>query len=496
MTPFNLIENPWIPVRWHPSAPGEKPRLVSLHDAFARSLEIADLDAAPHERIALTRLLVCITHAALGAPEDADEWQNFGHDLEAATTDYLARPDIHPHFNLLGDGPRFLQENVPEKGDTVPASKLFPRLATGNNPTVLDHGGMSPSRSFEPAALALALLTFQNFYPLYGAGYKGRGPCADANGIHCVLLGNHLRETILHNMLDAESLAHTAHDSFGRPIWECKTAAELEHSTQTLLGRLVPRHRSLRLTSDLSGFTHSNQSLIYPNWEPHREPSVSIVINRKEERRIAPARLDRSIWRDLHHLTALRSGDESNPDAALILQSHRKALENETVELWTGALITDLKAKILDTAESTFSVPRGLFGMAGHHLYAAGVEHAELISTKLYGAIRTYGSTMSHEHPPVTEGQQHYWHHLDQKHRELIALAAAPPLGQPAIGSPGAADPWTLIVRAAAIAAYQAVCPRTTPRQIQAFALGYRPLHNALHPKPPKTSAAKQPANA
>ncbi|MFM2197733.1 MAG: hypothetical protein RLZZ505_1165 [Verrucomicrobiota bacterium] len=496
MTTFNLIDNPWIPVRWHPSATGGKPRLVSLHVAFARSREIADLDAAPHERIALTRLLVCIAHAALGAPDDTDGWDDCGHDLENAATDYLKRLDIHPHFNLFGDGPRFLQEAVPEKGETVSASKLFPRLATGNNPTVLDHGGMSARRNFEPAALALALLTFQNFYPLYGAGYKGRGPCADANGIHCVLLGQQLRETIIHNMLDAESLSRTAHESFGRPIWECKTTAELEMSTQTLLGRLVPRHRSLRLASDLTGFFHSNKSLIYPNWEPHREPSVSIVVNRKGDRRIAPARLDRSIWRDLHHLTALRAGDETNPDASLILQSHREALENETVDLWTGALITDLKAKILDTAESTFTVPRGLFGAAGRSLYTAGVEYAELISTKLYGAIRTYGSSLSHEHPPVTEGQQHYWHHLDQKHRELIAQAAKPELGKPAIGSPGADDPWTLIVRTAAIGAYEAVCPRTTPRQIEAFALGYRPLHNALYPKPPKKSAAKQTATA
>ena len=494
MTTFNLIENPWIPVRWQPSATGEKHRLVSLHDAFARSCEIADLDAAPHERIAITRLLVCIAHAALGAPDDADKWENFGHDLEAGTTTYLARPDIHPHFNLFGNGLRFLQEAVPEGGDVVSASKLFPRLATGANPTLLDHGGMSDSRSFEPASLALGLLTFQNFYPLYGRGYKGRGPCSDANGIHCVLLGKCLRETIIHNMLDAESLSRTAHESFGSPIWECKTPAELELSTQTLLGRLVPRHRSLRLTADLTGFFHRNKSLIYPNWEPHREPSVSIVIIRKGDRRIAPARLDRSIWRDLHCLTALHNGDETNPDASLVIQSHREALENETVELWTGALITDLKANFLDTAESTFTVPRGMFGIAGRALYTAGIEYAELISTKLYGAIRTYGSSLSNEHPPVIEGQQHYWHHLDQKHRELITMAAAPVLGRAAIGSAGAADPWTLIVRTAATAAYEAVCPRTTPRQIEAFALGYRPLHRALFPSPAKKAATKKTA--
>lgn len=495
MPHFNLISHPWIPVRWSPSATGEKPALVSLHDAFARSRDIADLDATPHERIALTRLLVCIAHAALGAPESPDDWQDFGHDLESAATAYLALPDIHPHFNLLGDGPRFLQEAVPKKGDPVPASKLFARLATGNNPTVLDHGGMSAERRFDPAMLALALLTFQNFYPLYGAGYKGRGPCADGNGIHCILLGNQLRDTILGNMLDAETLATTALESIGKPIWECATPAELETSTRTLLGRLAPRHRSLRLTSDLTGFHHRQKSLIYPNWEPHREPSVSIILNRKEERRIAPARLDRSIWRDLHYLTALRAGDETNPDAAPVLQSHREALDEKSAELWTGALITDLKAKILDTTESTFTVPRDLFSPAGRARYAAGVDFAETISTKLYGAIRTYGSALSHEHPPVAEGQQHYWHRLDQHHQILINLAANPVPGTPAIGTLDAKDSWTLAVRQAAVAAYQSVCPRTTPRQIEAFALGYRSLHRALHPQPAKKSA-KQPATA
>ncbi len=265
MHPFNLIDQPWIPVRWTRDATGSNPRLVSLHDAFLRSREIADLDCAPHERIALTRLLVCITHAAIGAPDTPGDWDDFGENLESAATQYLVRPDIHPHFNLLGDGPRFLQEALPEKGDAVPASKLFARLATGNNPTVLDHGGMSEARTFDPAVLSLGLLTFQNFYPLYGAGYKGRGPCADSNGIHCVLLGRLLHETIRRNMVDQESMSRTANEGFGKPIWECETAEELESSTRTFLGRLVPRHRSLRITRALTGFFHRQKSLIYPN---------------------------------------------------------------------------------------------------------------------------------------------------------------------------------------------------------------------------------------
>ncbi|MGL4398332.1 MAG: type I-E CRISPR-associated protein Cse1/CasA, partial [Luteolibacter sp.] len=105
MTDFNLITHPWIPVRWldgHHSS-------VGLEELFRRAADIADLDAVPHERISLIRLLVCITQAALGAPADLYGWEDFGGDLEEAVPAYLARAEIFPHFNLFGDGPRFLQ---------------------------------------------------------------------------------------------------------------------------------------------------------------------------------------------------------------------------------------------------------------------------------------------------------------------------------------------------------------------------------------------------
>ncbi len=488
MQDFNLIDHPWIPVRWQAGADRSAQPTVSLHDAFAHSAEIADLDCAPHERIAITRLLVCIAHAALGAPENPADWDGFGVDLDSAIPAYLGRPDIHQHFNLLGDGPRFLQEMVSTSSETVPSSKLFPQLATGNNPTVLDHAGNSKIRRYGSDIIAVGLLTFQNFYPLYGAGFKGRGPCADGNAIHCLLLASSLGETVRANMLDLNTLSDTALEGLGKPIWECKNAGELDASTRTLLGRLVPRHRALRLTDDLTGFHHQKKSLIYPNWEPHREPSMSILVTKKDERKLTAARIERGIWRDLHNLIALRSLGSASNDPARVLVSHAGQLDAETVALWTGALVTDFKAKILDTTESTFTLSRDLFGIAGRHLYGAGVDHAEEISRKLYGAIRSFGSALSHEAPPVQEGQKHYWHRLDQEHRVLIHLAASPKPGRSAIGLFGAEDDWTKLVREAAFEAYAAVCARTTPRQIQAYTAGIRSLHSALYPKPKKES--------
>ena len=486
MNPFNLIENPWIPVRWKSGSDPALSNRVSLSEVFSKGRDIADLDCAPPERIALTRLLVCITHAALGAPENSDRWEGFGEDLESEAIAYLNRSDIHPHFNLLGDGPRFLQENLPGKGDPVPSSKLFPALATGNNPTLLDHAGMLPARNFDAPTIAVALLAFQNFYPLYGAGYKGRGPCSDSNALHALLQGDNLSETIRLNLLDHETIAGLSPEGFGKPIWACASKNELEASTRTYLGRLAPRHRSLRLTEDLAGFYHRKESLQYPGWEPYREPSVTTVLNKKEERRLLPARLDRAIWRDLHSITALNSDRNSAAARApAIFESHNEAMEEAIVRVWTGALITDLKAKILDSVESTFTLPHEMFSEAGRLTYMAGVEHAEMISQKLYGAVKAYWGALKHENAPTPTAQRHYWHTLDQNHPKLIALAGDPDSlrGLPGFGEANAKDPWTMAVRNAALRAYESACPQTTPRQIHAYAAGMKPLLKFLYPR-------------
>ena len=65
---MNLTLDPWIPaVR----ADGTRD-LFSLHALFAEAHTLRDLAVKPHERIALMRLLLCITQAALDGPADED----------------------------------------------------------------------------------------------------------------------------------------------------------------------------------------------------------------------------------------------------------------------------------------------------------------------------------------------------------------------------------------------------------------------------------------
>ncbi len=501
MAAFNLIDDPWIPVRWTDKAHIEP--LVGLRRLFEQANQIADLSATPAERVSLMRLLVCITQAAIGAPPHSGAWAGFGNDLAASIPSYLGRTEIHGRFVLLGHGPRFLQVSVPKKAEPVPASKLFPHLATGNNPTLYDHAG-GTKRTETPSRLALGLLVFQSFYPLYGAGYKGKGPCVDGNMLHLLLRGDNLAESILLNCLDAETISSQFPKGIGKPIWvlDEKSSGFEANATETYLGRLVPRHRNVLLADDGSGFHLDTKSMVYPTFEAAIEPTATVVVIKKgtvEERRLLPARLHRATWRDLHLICALRVADgETSGAAPLVLQSHAAELADSDLRaarVWTGALVTDLKAKILDTIESSYTIPSRLLDtFEGQRDYERGVAFAEDLSKRLYGAVKSYSATMKHESAPVDDAQAHFWHTLDRDAHILLALSGDPDAmaGREFGRGPGnEADPWTQTVRSALRSAYDATCPRQTPRQHQAYAVGLR----VLLPKPakPKNTASSNP---
>lgn len=454
--------------------------MLGLRELFEQAREVVGIEASPHERVSLMRLLLCIAQAALGGPPDRHGWAHFGDEFGPAALDYLGRPDIYPHFELFGSGPRFLQVAVPSKREAVPASKLMPHLATGNNPTPFDHPG-GTKRCFPPSRLALALLTFQNFYPLYGAGYKGRGPCVDSNMAHTLLQGSNLGETLRLNALDEETIRENyPQEGLGRPLWESGSTGAAAQSVATLsyLGRLVPRHRNLWLHEDGAAFDLCNEALQYPAYATSREPTSTVVVVRQAEpevRRLLSLRLERSAWRDLHSITRLDPPGQETQRAALSLQSHAGELARDGAEIWVGGLVTDLKAKILDAVEATITVPGALFTEKGQAIYEAGVKLAQFQSQQLFGAVQRYAAGMKNELGQHQAAARHFWNALDIKAALLLQLtnSAAVP-GVPELSVAG--GPWGRVVRRAARSAYEEQCQAVTPRQYQAYAEGLRVL--------------------
>jgi len=490
MNSFNLIDDPWIPVRYRRGGSGR----LGLRQTLEQASDIADLDCSPHERVSLIRLLVCVAQATTDAPEENDEWNDFeGAWLESALA-YLARPSVLEQFALFGEGPRFLQTNATGGKDAVPVSKLVFHLATGNNPTFFDHAATLPARSLPEADLAMALLSFQCFYPLYGAGHKGKGPCCHGNMLHTIARGSTLHATILQNCLNGQMIEqHFPAAGMGRPIWELDpaTAGFEEVAARSYLGRLVPRHRNLRLLDDRAHFLLDKVSLQYPVFEEALEPSATIVVDEKKgsgpERRLLGGRLGRSIWRDLDAVTVVNKATGPG-QAPLVLQSHPPT-SGEARTIWIGGLITDMKAKIHDTCESAFTVPYPMFTPEGRQLYRKGVEFAERQSRQLFGAVKEYGKRLRIEKPSVEGAQRDFWNALEQQVSILLQMVDNPheTLGTNAIGESD--DPWSVRVRQAAVAAYQKTCPRRTPRQLRAYVAGL----SILYPRPSKKQTTPTP---
>ena len=79
---FNLASHRWVPVDLANGFPDRERRVrednglprVSLIEAFEHGGNIGDLRCYPHERIALTRLLICIAQRAMNGPEAESDW--------------------------------------------------------------------------------------------------------------------------------------------------------------------------------------------------------------------------------------------------------------------------------------------------------------------------------------------------------------------------------------------------------------------------------------
>lgn len=486
---FNLVRDPWIPVI---DLEG-KNKLVSLDSLFRDAANLTDLDALPHERISILRLLVCITQAKLGAPETPDDWEGFGDDLEKRIPEYLHREDIYPHFNLLGEGKRFLQVSKLLVGEPTPITKLIPYLASGNNPTFFDHDAMNNKRDLPCEKIAIGLLAFQNFYPLYGSGYKGKGPCVDRNMAHTIVFKENIKNMILFNCLTKDYITDYFKEGQGRPIWELREDSPdfYNLATMSYLGRLVPKHRSLKILDTRYGFIIKKESIEYAGFPQVREASSTVqVIAKKDQQeyKLLSLKLNKSVWRDLHTMSVLRQANLNGSGSPLMVQIQAQRNSSD-IKIWVGGLVTDFKAKIIDSIESVFTIPYQMLTERGRARYQAGVEYAESRSNSLYGAVKQYAGFFKNEKTQDEEAKRYYWSALDQSYHLLFDIVKDT---DPMTSNFGEGDdPWTKVVVNASRAAYDFVCARQTPRQLQAYAAGLKVLLNSSASQKPKKRGLK-----
>lgn len=518
---MNLTTDPWIPIVWANGQPGT----VSLCEAFARGEDIRDLAVRPHERIAVMRLLICVAQAGLDGPADQDDWKASRSKIATAALDYLKR--WHKSFELLGDGPRFLQvEGLKkpagkndEEGNSV--SKLDLTLATGNNTTLFDNGGGS-DRGFGPPQVVLTLLAFQCFsacgtigvalwngtptlgwsgYPKVKPGQSKHAPCLAGNMLHSYLRGQSLIESLHPNLMTKEQITRfCGHDAWGKPVWEQIPSkptdkAAIRNATQTYLGRLAPLSRAIRLEDDCRSMILANglEYSAYPEW---REPSATIVIRsiKKQPTRVTlPAEVSKGTWRELHALAVIDVDKNTNGGPAAL----QNLAEEAAFDMWVGGLVAEGNGKLVDTTESVFHVPAAMLGETSQRVYEEGVRHSERGEYRLHKAISTYRLAMETNEGDLAginrrlaalkkpererlrgmsaKAAAQFWTDIEQAVPQLLAVAVNP--AQLGAKNEWHKTDWNKAISSAMRAAYEHACPHDTPRQMRAYALGLNTLH-------------------
>jgi CRISPR system Cascade subunit CasA len=466
---------------------------VSLEKAFAEGEDIRDLAVRPHERIALMRLLLAVAHAGLDGPLDEADWKACRKRVAPAAVKHLKQH--RAAFELFGGSQRFGQlyggtkhaARIKAKEPTW-ASKLELTLASGNNPTAFDNAG-TDCRAFEEPQLALMLLTYQACSPLIGRGYKGRSPCVEGNMLHTFLRGTNLLETLWLNLPDRGTIEQTyGRDAWGRPAWLAMPKSPSDrpaccNAVGTYLGRLTPLPRAIWLDETRSVIALDN-GLECPAWDGDpAEPTATVIVRNEKDRKVFPARLDRAIWRDLPSLAVKRRSDGSR--AALAWQ---RLPEDHPCDFWVGALVTDGKAKVLNTVESVFALPAKAGGNDFIQFYSGGVAYAEQWARSLEKGLATYrrqlGDNIDRRKARKRarlmkqRAASHFWTAIEGAAREvLIPLCAELPdalkCGEPFFLDYSHRDSrWGPIVRRAADDAFTLACPQSSARQAAAFGAG------------------------
>lgn len=473
---MNLVGDGWIPVLFGDGAQG----LVGLKELFEQAEHIRDLSANPPQRIALMRLLLCITHAALDGPKDEADWETCRPRVKTEALRYLE--EKKNLFNLFGDRP-FLQVPALTPTNNASVDKLDLGSAAGNNPVLFDHAAVPEGRCVDASVAALSLLTFQCFSPGGTIGvtsWRGNetkknsehAPCIEGSPLHLIIRGFSLEETLWLNLSPQSWIKEKAGADFGTPVWE-KTwdsfeGPEIEAFVHSFAGRLAPLSRGILLDRDLRQCTLVN-GLAYPKLPEARDPFATVVGFKKgsqEGYRYVSLDLARHPWRELSGILTLHNRNQIG--AALALEHLESYPAVSVVDLWMGGLAAD-KGKLLDMAEWVFSIPVNLLNEGPLEVYGHGVEHARKGEAALRNAVTLYAEAMKLEGMGSmgSTAVKTYWTSLDTTYSTLIEVAT---------GAESNFEAWCQVINTAMRDAYRAACPQETPRQMKAFVQGRRKL--------------------
>lgn len=253
MSRFNLIDEKWIPVRFHAGIRDE----LGIHDTLLRAKEIAAIeDSSPLVVAALHRFLLAVLYRALEGPTDIDQ-------AKELFKEGLPGDKITAYLEKWGDRFWLFDEKYPfgQIPTFAPNTwRAWTALAAEHNAdnakVLFDHVDVEAPGTITEAAAARWILATQTFSVSCGKSelsHTGTGPSATA--AMALPLGNDFQDTLLFSLIP-QNRAVMATDI---PLWERnpESVASLktgfERAVSGLADRYTWRVRSIRLEENDSG---------------------------------------------------------------------------------------------------------------------------------------------------------------------------------------------------------------------------------------------------
>lgn len=324
---FDLVDEPWLPVR---TLTGES-QVLSLAGAFAQAHDVSGLACEVGTQVfALTRLMLAVLHGALDGPRDLDEWEQLWSQERLPAGKVESYLDKHRNrFDLFHPDTPFLQVAGlrTAKGEVSELNKLVADVPNGHPFFTARLGG--PLR-LSYAEAARWLVHCHAFDPSGiksgaegdprvkgGKGYPiGTGWSGNLGGV--LPEGATLRETLLLNLIAADSAALRRDPARDLPAWERDPvgAAEEQDGGRAPAGPVdlyTWQSRRIRLVREDDAVTAvlicngersapQNKNLVEPHTAWRRSPAQEKKLRRPLVYMPREHLPERAVWRGLQSL--------------------------------------------------------------------------------------------------------------------------------------------------------------------------------------------------
>lgn len=357
---FNLIDEPWIPVR----LPDDTRAELGIRDTLLRAKDIAVIeDPSPLVVASLHRFLLAVLYRALEGPTDIDQakdWFKAGLPADKIEA-YLAK--WRERFWLFDEKYPFGQNpNVPAK-EIEPWTKLTAEHNATTNKVLFDHVDTKAPGVRTYPECARWLTSTMSFSLSGGRGYF---PSPSVNGLMCIPVGRNLHDTLCYCLVDQNREVIKG----DVPLWERKPESlPINSPKRPARGNadLYTWPARMALLNELpSGGVAYIRFVSGLGFEPSvtfSDPMLAYSHSKEKGRYALPFREGRGTWRDfdsllpgaggeapltIQHSIRLANRDPKRRPKSVLVLGMRYSPPNANVDFWRMELFSLPEALLSD----------------------------------------------------------------------------------------------------------------------------------------------------